>query len=103
MARLRKHAVLEGLSGTVGRELVFKQYADKVVVSKYPDMSGIRATPLQVLQRSKLKEATAYASFALRDPDLRAKYERELKPGENVYQKAKKDYFEKLKNSSANE
>ncbi len=101
MARLKKDALLEGLSGTIGRELVFKQYADKVVVSKYPDMSGIKPSPLQALQRSRMKKATAYASLVMRDPILRASYEKQLKPGENLYQKAKKDYFERLRKAGS--
>ena len=44
-----------------------------------------------------MKEATAYASFAKRDPELSARYEKNLEPGESVYHKAIKDYFERLK------
>jgi hypothetical protein len=44
-----------------------------------------------------MKEANAYASFSKRDPELRAYYEKALKPGESVFHKAKKDFFEKMK------
>jgi len=44
-----------------------------------------------------MKEANAYASFSKRDLELRAYYEKALKPGESVFHKAKKDFFERLK------
>jgi hypothetical protein len=59
-------------------------------------MSRVKASPLQKLQRSKLKEANAYASSVLRNADLRAEYEKNLKPGETVFHKAKKAFFEGL-------
>jgi hypothetical protein len=101
MAWLRKGSLLEGLSGTLGKEVVFKQYADKVVVSKYPDMSKVKASVLQKMQRSNMKEANAYVSFVKKDSKLKAYYEKALKPGESVYHKAKKDFFEKLKRQAS--
>ena len=94
MARLRKNSLLNGLSGAVGKELVFKQYTDKTVVSKYPDMSGVKPSPLQVLQRQQIGKANAYGQLAQRDPKLRAFYEKGLKPGESVYHKARKAYWQ---------
>ncbi|MGN6400891.1 MAG: hypothetical protein ACTHMD_10575 [Flavisolibacter sp.] len=97
MARVTKGSLLQGLSGTLGKEVVFKQYADKVVVSRYPDMSKVKTTPRQAAQRSLLAEANAYAGRAKRDPALRAYYEKDLQPGESVFHKAKRDFFERLK------
>lgn len=97
MARVSKNSIFEALSGALGKDIVFKQYADKTVASKYPDMSQVKPSELQKLQRNKMTEANAYASAALRDPKLRKKYEKNLKPGETVFQKAKKDFFENLK------
>ena len=97
MARVSKHSLFEALSGALGKEIVFKQYKDKTVVSRYPDMSKHKATERQKAQRSLLKEANAYASRVKRDPVLRGEYERRLKPGENVFHKAKNEFFEKRK------
>lgn len=96
MARLTGNSLFNALQGTIGNEIVFKQYADKVVVSVYPDMSKVKPSELQKLQRSKMKEANAYASAVRRDPELRSAYEKELKPGESVFHKAKKEFFERL-------
>ena len=101
MARITNKSVFNALSGRIGKELVIKQYGDKVVVSKYPDMSKVKPSKCQIEWREKIKEATAYALSILNDPDLKATFEKGLKPGESVYHKAKKQYFEKLKQNSA--
>jgi hypothetical protein len=97
MARLKRNSLLNALQGSIGKELVFKQYGDKTVVTKFPDMSKVKPSRLQKLQRNKMKEANAYASAVKRDPKLRKKFEEKLKPGESVFHKAKKEFFEKEK------
>jgi hypothetical protein len=97
MARVRKNSVLEALSGALGKELVFKQYKDKTVVSKFPDMSKVKTSERQRQQRDLMPQANAYASAVKRDPALRAEYEKHLKPGESVYHKAKKDFLASVK------
>jgi hypothetical protein len=97
MARLNKGSLFNALQGTIGKEIVFKRYADKTVVSKYPDMSKVKTTKRQRAQRDLLKEANAYASTVLRDVELRKKFEKKLKAGESVFHKAKKEFFERQK------
>jgi hypothetical protein len=63
-----------GLIEKEEKEIFFKQYADKVVVSLYPDMSKVKPSELQKLQRNKMKEPNACASAVMKDPKLRAKY-----------------------------
>ena len=97
MARLKQNSLLSALRGTIGKEIVIKQYADKVVVSKYPDMSKVKASKLQRVHRKLLAEASAYASKINRDPQSRAKYMKKLKPGESVYRKAIEEFYRKEK------
>ena len=100
MARLKKNSVLAALQGTISKELVVKQYPDKVVVSKYPDMSKVKRTERQLAQTQNMTDANAYAHFVLSNPELKAFYESNLQPGESLYRKALKDYFAKLKKKS---
>lgn len=93
MARLKKSSLLNSLQGTLGAEIVFKQYPDKTVVSKYPDMSKVKASPLQRVQRNRWQEANAYAKAVIRDPVRRAAYEKLLKPGQHAYNKAMQAYM----------
>lgn len=59
-------------------------------------MSKVKYSALQKQQQGKIIEANAYASAMRRDAKLRKKYEKKLKPGESVYHKAKKEFFEKV-------
>ena len=43
MARLNRSAVYVALQGTIGRELVFKHYTNKVVAAIYPDMEKLKS------------------------------------------------------------
>ena len=85
------------ISGTIGKELVFKRYKDKTVVSKYPDMTKVRPSPRQKNERSFFREAIKFAQLVNRIPELRALYEKELQPGESVFHKAKAEYMNRCK------
>src|SRR5688572_3663894 len=95
MARLDKNSLLNGVSGAIGKELVLKQYGDKTVVSKYPDMSRVKKSELQKLQQGVFAQAVAFAQGAKRDPKLRAKYLKKLKSGQSVYHAALQDFLKK--------
>jgi hypothetical protein len=97
MARVKRNSVLKALQGSIGKELVFKQYADKVVITRYPDMSKVKPSARQKEQREKMKEANAYARTVLSNPELKAIYEQNLQKGESIYRKAINDYFARLK------
>ncbi|MGZ3846101.1 MAG: hypothetical protein ACXVBH_08590 [Flavisolibacter sp.] len=97
MARLRSNSVFSGIQGRIGKEIVFKQYVDKVVISIYPRVPKRKPTERQMIYRERLKEANVYARSIKRDWELRKQYEKDLKPGESVFHKAKKEYFERWK------
>ena len=60
MARLRSD-LLQGISGGIGKQLVFKKYGDKTVVTKYPDMIGIKPSEQQAEKRKGFADAITYA------------------------------------------
>jgi len=100
MAHLKHNSPLHGLRGRVGN-LVFKYYANlnngkgKQVVTKVPDMGGIKPSPLQKLRRDVFAEAVAYARDVKRDPEKRAAYEKILKPGQTVFNAALSSFLKK--------
>ena len=96
MARLNK-TLLENISGTLGKQLVFKQYKDKTVVTRYPDMSKVKPSKAQKEKRSVFAEAVAYARDINRNPVKKAKYAKKVQPGESVYHFALKEYLAKQK------
>ncbi len=72
MALLAANSVLQGLTGMIGNQLVFRKSGDKTVVSKKPYRCRRRTSELQQLYLNKFKEASKYARTLLRDP---GKYE----------------------------
>ncbi len=97
MARAGKNSVLKAISGKLGKQLVFKQYRDKTVITPYPDMDRVKPSLLQKHYKTVFKEAVAYAKHINRDRELKKKYLEKVQPGESVYQYALKEYLKKNK------
>jgi len=54
---------LQNASGSVGKQLVFKRYYDKTVVSKMPNMSKRVLSKKQMESNERMRLATIYAKF----------------------------------------
>jgi len=81
----------KGTRGSISKTIVFKQYGDKTVVTKYPDMTGIEKTPAQINVRNKFTEAVQFAREIIRDPVKKASYP--VQDGRSVYHTAIKDFM----------
>lgn len=93
MARTETNALLKGFRGAIGKQIVVKQYGDKIVIAKYPDMKGKKPTANQKMRRRIFKEAIAYAKSILRDPAKKAAYQKKVKKGQQVYHAAVSEYM----------
>jgi hypothetical protein len=92
MARNRNNLLLTGLSGKLGRQLVFRQYRHQTVVAVAPGSYNRVATPAQAAARSRMIQAAAYGRAILSDAVSRAVYaERAAKAGRSVYHVAVAD------------
>lgn len=91
---------LQGTRGAVGKQLVFKKYGDKTVITKYPDMKGIVPSEAQKENQSLFRKAIAYASSIHRDPQKNAEYQKMIPQGEDVYHYALKEYLARFKSAS---
>jgi hypothetical protein len=94
MARTRSSLIVDSIKGRIG-EIIIKQYGKRTVVSRVPDMSGIKPTKKQTAKRSKFKEAVAYAQSIIRDPEKKAAYKKTLRRGKTVYHEAIKEYLKR--------
>ena len=92
MARSR-NLLLRNVQGQIGKEFVVKKYGKKTVVTKYPDMSGIKPSKLQKVKRSRFAEAVAFAQSIIRDPSKKAIYAKKVKKGQSVYHYAIKEFL----------
>ncbi len=90
---IAKDIIGKSLQGTLGKQLVFKQYGDKTVVTAYPDMSNIIPSDLQKEKRNKFKEAVVFAKSVTKDPHLKVVYAAEAKPKQTVYHCALQAYL----------
>jgi hypothetical protein len=83
---------LKGLSGLLG-PLVFKQYADKTVVTSRPDMSRVKRTRKQKMNSSAFTKAVEYARGILNDPKKKQEFAKKIKKGASVYHAAIREYL----------
>ena len=68
---ISNNLLLKQLSGHLGKQIVFKQYGDKTVVSKYPDMSRRKLTDKQLRVNEVMEEANYAARGILADKELK--------------------------------
>lgn len=94
MARMKNHVLLSGVRGRIG-ELVIKQYADGIVISKVPDMSRVKKSKLQQQKQDHFKEAVAYAKSIVCNSQKKTAYAKKLKKGQSVYHAAIKEFMKK--------
>jgi hypothetical protein len=78
MAKVELNSALATLSGQIDG-LVFKQYKTGIVVSRRPDMSGIKPSPAQKAQREKFRAAAEFHKAVLADPAQREKFTTEAR------------------------
>lgn len=97
MAILPVNDLLSNLRGQLGKQLVFKRYGDKTVVTSFPNMSKVKASRKQKANRSGFAKAVAYAKSIVNNPALKKKYLKKVKACESVYHYALKEWFRKEK------
>lgn len=86
---------MHGVSGSIGRQIVLKQYKGKTVVAHYPDMSKVVYTKAQLAERVRFKLAVAYARSVIADPIKKKAYS--SKKHLSAYHAAIADYLNKSK------
>lgn len=99
MAQSTRNIILHQLRGQIGKQLVVKQYGTKTVVTRYPDMSGIKPSPLQTRQREVFARAVAYARHITNDSQQKARYLKKVKRGQSVYHYLLKEYLKQAGNT----
>lgn len=87
--------LLRQIQGQIGKKIVVKHYGKRVVLTKAPDMSNIKPSVLQKVQRSRFAEAVAYARHINNTPALKAAYKKKAAKSKSVYQYALKEFFKK--------
>ena len=95
---ISNNLLLKELSGRIGKELVFRQYGDKTVVSKYPDMSRRVLSPAQLRVNETMAEANYEARKILADEGMRNAAQIRLNVKRNkLYTALIKEYFKNIR------
>ncbi|MDP4132128.1 MAG: hypothetical protein Q8918_14810 [Bacteroidota bacterium] len=94
---ISENLLLKQLSGHLGKQIVFKQYGDKTVVSKYPDRSKIVLSPKQLRVNETMADANYEAKRILGDETLRNAAQVRLNVKRNkLYTSLIREYFKNL-------
>ena len=95
MPKVRLKPLIEEIHGTM-YDVVFKRSRKgNLIVTKRPDMTKVKASEAQKVQRERFTRANAYAKAALAEPKLRARYEKRAKrQHKRAWDVAMSDYFE---------
>jgi len=96
MAISKNNLVTETLSGKVGN-IIFKNYNNKTVISKYPDMSKVVKTDKQKENQLRFKAAQAYAKSILSDPERKIALIKTLPKDKTAYHAAISKYLKENK------
>jgi hypothetical protein len=73
MARSKNNVLTKGLSGMIGKQIVFRTWNGKTFISVAPKKPK-KQSPIQKENRSKFKRATIYAKNMMKDPVKKADY-----------------------------
>ena len=93
---ISENFLFKRMSGHIGKQIVFKKYGDKIVVSKYPDMSRRKLTQKQKDANELMREANAAAKQIVKDPALKSEAQVRLNVTSNkLYRALIREYFAK--------
>lgn len=95
MAYSNNSALLRKLSGMLNKELVFREWAGKTVVSKAPRRGNRKSTPDQAKTRINFMLASRYAKAITKakDQSLADAYAMVLRPRQNIHSRAIEDFM----------
>ena len=101
MAEIKENYVVQGISGRVGNQAVYKIINGKTFMTKYPDRSNVFYTKEQIEFRKIFAEAAKFASEIVGDPVKKSTYPRQgLK---SIYHSALSDFMKEYKRKKAGE
>ncbi len=93
MARVKSNIVIEGLSGSLGNKIVFRQSGGQTIVAVMPTQSSKPPTEEQQQQRQKFGRANRYARQAMKNAVLKEAYQQEAKDNQTAFNVAMADYL----------
>ena len=88
--------------GHIGRQFVFRQYGDRTLIAKYPDMSKRVLSEKQLKNNERMAEANYAAREIMADEELRKEAQVRLNVTSNkLYTSLIREYFAREKEKVA--
>jgi hypothetical protein len=93
------HPLMKLISGMLGKQVIFKNYYEKTVVSKRPDMSNRVLTEKQQDWNWRMKYANAYAKliYDKKEERMKERVRLSLPPHKSLYHALVKEHLVKFK------
>lgn len=94
-----------GASGTVGNQIVYKKYYDKIVISKKPDMSNrvLSAKQIEANERMTLANVYAKSQYVTEEQKVTNRVRLKLPAHKSLYHSLVKEHLDKNKHLPINE
>lgn len=89
------------IRGAIGKEIVVKHYRYGVVVTRYPDMSGVRASGGQRACREVFGEAVAFAKGVFADRVRKEHYRQQLGKVRGLFQAVVREYVKNVRRETS--
>jgi len=103
MAKLINNPLMQGVSGKIGKTLIFRQMKNgTTVIAMRPKPRTKPITPAEAATHQRFKEAAHIAKKRSQDPILRAQYLAKAKPGQSAYLVALTEYLNTPKTKQEN-
>jgi hypothetical protein len=95
MAHADNSIITGKLKGSLGKQLVFRQWHGKTIVPKSPKAREGKPSAAQSETQDKFQMASRYAKAVIANPDqsLAEGYQTVLKPRQNLYSRALEDFM----------
>jgi len=91
---ISNNPIMHGVTGSINKQIVFRRYGNKTVVSAYPDMSRRKLSPKQKRMNELMKEANESAKAIMEDEQKRNAARLRLDvPGNKLYTALIKEFF----------
>ncbi|HVU84233.1 MAG TPA: hypothetical protein VHC50_05300 [Puia sp.] len=95
MANSNNSVITGKFRGTLGKELVFREWEGKTVVAKAPKSREGEPTPAQAQAQERFMLASRYARAVVKGEDqgIKDAYTAALRPRQNLYSRAVEDFM----------
>jgi len=94
MTKVKNNLITTGLSGKLGKQVVFRQWGSETFLAKAPVRSQNSIdSELRIKNKLRFKEASAFAKKAMNDPELKQAYKKKCKARVTAYARAVQDFF----------